>query len=209
LVASDEYLTVGGRGAGETKVKGSRFIATVAPVRSEDEARSFVQQVSRRYFDATHNCYAYRLGLGDRAIFRYSDAGEPAGTAGRSILEAIESRQLTNTAVVVSRYFGGTKLGTGGLAKVYRESTRVALEEVGTIKAFLSERFALYFPYRWIKEVCRFVEKYGGQILAEKYDSRVSLEIRVRRSQSENLRNELTLLGRGEMIIEPLEPWPP
>jgi uncharacterized YigZ family protein len=198
---ADEYLTVKGQGNQEIKVKGSRFIAAAAPVGSEEEARAFVARVSREHFDATHNCYAYRVGHGDGAIFRFSDAGEPSGTAGRPIMEAIESRGLTDVVVVVTRYFGGTKLGTGGLARAYRESAQAVLDKVGTKREFLSCDFTLSFPYEGTKQVQRLLREYQGEVIAEKYDQEVSLTVRIRRSQGEKFRRELSVLGWGKVKI--------
>ena len=202
MPAADEYLTIRGRGSAEIKVKGSRFIATLAPVSSEEEAKKFVAQVSRNHFDATHHCYAYRVGLGHQAVFRYSDAGEPSGTAGRPILEAIDGRGLTNVVVVVTRYFGGTKLGTGGLARAYQESALAALDKVGSRRTFLTVDFNLSFPYHLTKEVQRLLGKHGSQILQEEYGQRVSLTVRVRKSRSERFREELAVLGREQVEVE-------
>jgi uncharacterized YigZ family protein len=199
LSASDEYLTVRGRGTKEIKVKGSRFIAAAAPVGSEEEAKTLVGQISREHHDATHNCYAYRVGHGDEAVFRFSDAGEPSGTAGKPILEAIECRGLTDVAVVVTRYFGGTKLGTGGLARAYRESAQAVLEKVGTITAFLTDDFTVSFPYDLTKEIRKLLGKHDVRVLGEKYGHKTSLSIRIRKSRSERFREELAILG-GEQV---------
>jgi len=201
VAVSDEYHTAKGRGSHEIKVKGSRFIASVAPIDSEEKAKRFVEEISRKYFDATHNCYAYRVGHGDGAIFRFSDAGEPFGTAGRPILEAIESRDLTNVVVVVSRYFGGTKLGTGGLVRAYKESAVAVLDKVGLITAFLTDDFALSFPYGLTKEVRQLLGKYDARVLSEEYGQRTSLTVRVRKSRSERFREALAVLGKGKVKL--------
>jgi len=197
----DEYFTVRSRGTALIKVKGSRFIASVAMISSEEEARAVLAQLSQKHFDATHNCYAYRVGHGDRAVFRFSDAGEPSSTAGRPILEAIEGRGLTNTLVVVSRYFGGTKLGTGGLARAYKKSALAALDKVGTKRVFQTDEFSLNFPYHLTKEVQRLLKKHDGRIVEEKYGQKASLTITVRKSRSEGFREELAILGPGEVKV--------
>ncbi|MCK4597541.1 YigZ family protein [bacterium] len=197
-----EYLTVKGRSNQEIKVKGSRFIASVTPVGSEEEAKKFIGRVSGEYFDATHNCYAYRVGLGDAAISRYSDAGEPSGTAGRPILEAITGRDLTDVAVVVTRYFGGTKLGTGGLARAYKECAMAVLDGVGTARKFLTVDFMLSFAYPLTKEVQRILNKYHGHVLEEQYGQRVNMTVRVRKSRSESFREDVGFLGHGQVDVD-------
>lgn len=201
MTSTDEYLTVKGRGNEEIKVKGSRFIAAVVPVGSEEEAKALVARVSREHFNATHNCYAYRVGHGDGAIFRFSDAGEPSGTAGRPILEVIESRGLTDVVMVVTRYFGGTKLGTGGLARAYRESAQAVLDKVETKKVFQTVEFSLKFPYHLTKEVQRLLGKHGARVIGEKYGKKTSLTVRVRKSRTEGFREELAILGRGQVKV--------
>jgi len=200
-LSPDEYLTARSPGTAEIKVKGSRFIASVAPVGSEEKARAVLAQISQRHFDATHNCYAYRLGHGDGAVFRFSDAGEPSGTAGRPILKAIEGRQLTNTIVVVSRYFGGTKLGTGGLALAYKESALAVLEEVGSKRTFRTAELTMSFPYHLTKEVQHLLKKHDARIVQEKYGQKTSLTISVRKSRSERFREELDILGGGQVKV--------
>jgi len=103
----------------EERVKDSRFIATAAPVSDEKEANTFISEIKKEFHDASHNCSAWRIGRGNKSIYRYNDDGEPSGTGGRPILKAIEIRELSDICVVVTRYFGGTKLGTGGLSRAY------------------------------------------------------------------------------------------
>jgi uncharacterized YigZ family protein len=197
----DEFRTVRSQGTAEIKVKGSRFVATVASIGSEGKAKRFIEEISRRHFDATHNCYAYRVGYGDGAFFRFSDAGEPSGTAGRPILEAIEGRGLTNALVVVSRYFGGTKLGTGGLALAYKESALTALDKVGSKRTFQTVELTMSFPYHLTKEVQRLLGKHGARVLGEKYGGKTSLTVSVRKSRSERFREELVILGGGQVKV--------
>lgn len=111
----DNFFTLPGVVSGETKVKRSRFIGHASPIQGIDQIESFLSRIRTAYYDATHCCFAYRLGSGDQTTFRTSDGGEPSGTAGRPILEAIENHGLTDVICTVTRYFGGTKLGTGGL----------------------------------------------------------------------------------------------
>ncbi|HIW25821.1 MAG TPA: YigZ family protein [Firmicutes bacterium] len=126
----DEYNTILETAEAELIEKKSRFIATVRPVKSEDEARSFIAEMRKKYWDATHNVFAYQIG--DRnEIQRSSDDGEPQGTAGKPVLDVLMGDDIKNTAVVVTRYFGGTLLGTGGLVRAYGRCARLGIEAAG------------------------------------------------------------------------------
>jgi len=123
------YITVSKGGQGEIVEKKSRFIATVRPVSSEEEALAFIAEMKKTYWDARHNCSAYIVGI-DHPIMRCSDDGEPGQTAGRPMMDVLEGAGLRNVCVVVTRYFGGTLLGTGGLVHAYTESSKLALQKV-------------------------------------------------------------------------------
>ena len=121
-----QYKTVLRGGEGEIVEKKSRFIATVIPIKDEQEAIAFIESMKKKYWNATHNCYAYVLG--ERfEIQRFSDDGEPGGTAGKPMLDVLLGEEIHNTAVVVTRYFGGTLLGTGGLVRAYSKATQEAV----------------------------------------------------------------------------------
>lgn len=127
----DKYITVRGSGTDELVEKKSRFIANVSPVFSEEEAISFIEGIKKRYWDARHSCYAYSIGTGSNPLYRYSDDGEPGGTAGMPMLDVIRGRDIRNAIVVVTRYFGGTLLGTGGLVRAYSGAARLGLKAAG------------------------------------------------------------------------------
>lgn len=129
----DKYITVKGSGQAEIVEKKSRFIAHIKPITSEDDATAFIEEIKKQYWDARHNCYAYQLG--DRnQIQRYSDDGEPGGTAGMPILDVLRGKDIKDTIVVVTRYFGGTLLGTGGLVRAYSLSAREGIKSAGLIE---------------------------------------------------------------------------
>ncbi|MCK4857045.1 MAG: YigZ family protein, partial [candidate division Zixibacteria bacterium] len=134
----------------EIKVKGSRFIGETCLVASVDEAVARLAVVRKREYQATHHCYAYVTGWPDQVGFKYSDDGEPSGTAGRPIYDVITGHALTNLLVVVTRYFGGTKLGTGGLVRAYSEAARAAVEASGRHQQFLTR------DYRFVLEFARY-----------------------------------------------------
>ncbi len=200
--ASDEYLTVKGSGGAETRVKGSRFIASFAPAGTEEAAREFVRQIARRYHDASHHCFAYRAGHGRELMARCSDAGEPSGTAGRPILEAIMAAGLSDVVVVVTRYFGGVKLGTGGLARAYRECAGKALDSVEPARKVLTRRCRLRFPYELTREVGMIIDQHRVGILDQEYGEDVALSVAVRRSEAEALKEALRTAGRGRIEVE-------
>jgi len=146
-MSSDTYRTVAGESQHEPpKTKGSRFVATVAPISEEGQAAALVDRLRDAFPTANHHCYAYRLGRG-RDRFRYSDDGEPSGSAGRPILRQIDGRDLTDTLVVVSRIFGGTKLGVGGLIRAYGGATAEALDRAEIREVVPVRRVRLSYPY--------------------------------------------------------------
>jgi len=133
-MSSHDYLTLSGPGNAQTRVLGSRFLGTASPVSSENDVTSRLEEEKKRYHDATHWCYAFRLRDGESAVERASDAGEPHGTAGSPILREIRRRELIDCLVIVTRYFGGTKLGTGGLARAYGQCAASALDAAPIVR---------------------------------------------------------------------------
>ena len=158
-MTADEFLTLAAPAEAETRVKGSVFLALAAPAASEEEARALLAGRGKAMWDATHHCSAWRLRSG---VSRASDAGEPSGSAGAPILAAIEGAGLTDCMVVVTRWFGGTKLGVGGLARAYGEAAADALaaapKRLGTRAARLSVRY----PYEHTAAVMRVLERAGA-----------------------------------------------
>lgn len=129
----DEYNTILERAEAEFVEKKSRFIATVCPIKSEEEAKNFIAEMKKKYWDATHNVFAYQIGERNE-IQRSSDDGEPQGTAGKPVLDVLIGEDVKNTVIVVTRYFGGTLLGTGGLVRAYGKSARLGIESAGIAK---------------------------------------------------------------------------
>jgi len=194
----DEYLTIEALVRGEIKVKGSRFIATAKPIKAEGETRAFLQDISSQFWDATHNPYAYRLKGG---VFRFSDAGEPSGTAGKPILSAIDSQGLTDVALVVTRYFGGTKLGVGGLSRAYHQAALSSLKRAKVISAYITKALTLEFPYDLINTVKRALVQYGAQPIEEEYSDQVRLTLAVRESLLGKLQTVITEATRGRAKV--------
>lgn len=127
---TETYNTIIKAGQGETVIKKSRFIGYAAPAASEEEAYAFVEKIRKQHYDARHNCFAFAIGS-ENTLFRFSDDGEPQGTAGKPILEVINGQAVVDICIVVTRYFGGTLLGTGGLVRAYTEAARLAVDAAG------------------------------------------------------------------------------
>ena len=198
---SDEYKTVSGENRLETKVHGSRFIATVASSSTKSEAEEFVISVRERFHDATHNCYAYRCGT-DSNQFRVNDDGEPTGTAGKPILAAIDNHCLTDLVVVVTRYFGGTKLGVGGLIRAYGDAADKVLGSASTVTRYLIHRVCIAFPHTQISNVMHVASKCKANIVDTQYDEEVHLTLEIRQSRSEELQAMLMNHTSGKIRFE-------
>ena len=151
----DHYRTLAARAEHRIKVERSEFFGIALPVESEDAFFAALAAIEKQHFDATHHCWAFRLFANDRA--RSSDAGEPSGTAGKPILGAIESAELFDVAVIVVRWFGGVKLGTGGLARAYRAAAMETLRDAPAIDRFVYERVRVCFPFDRLGDVYRLV----------------------------------------------------
>lgn len=154
------YPTLAGRGEAETRVRASRFLAVAAPAASEEEARALLSERQRAAFDATHHCSAWRLHDG---VWRANDAGEPSGSAGAPILAAIDGAGLADCVVVVTRYYGGTKLGVGGLIRAYGEAAAVALESAPRRLATPAARVRVRYDYPHTAAVMRVMERMGAR----------------------------------------------
>lgn len=175
----DSYLTIAREARAEIKIERSLFIGHAREVDSEGAAREFITQIQAEHRQATHNCFAYRLGVGQQETTYYSDAGEPAGTAGRPILGAITSLGLTNVVVVVTRYFGGKKLGVRGLIEAYGLVARRALEEAGGVRRVMTRELELTCSYADLDRVLYTVNSRGGRVVATEYDSKVKLKVAI------------------------------
>jgi len=186
----DTYSSIGAASEGVYKDRGSRFIALAYPVESESEARELIEQVRREYHDARHCCPAYRIGR-DGSLWRASDDGEPAGSAGRQILSQIDSMSLSDILVVVVRYFGGIKLGVPGLIKAYRGATKYALDKAEIVEKVAGRVWKVEFSYDEMPMVMKVVKDLGLQPSATDFGLDCSLEVRVRLSQEEAFKSRL------------------
>ncbi|HEX7069782.1 MAG TPA: YigZ family protein [Rhodothermales bacterium] len=199
---SDLYRTPARHAQTELREKGSRFIAEVFVVESPEEAEERIAAVRRREYAATHHCTAYRTGT-DGTTFRYNDDGEPSGTAGIPILRQIDARGLTQTLVVVTRYFGGTKLGTGGLARAYGAAASEALDAAGTVEREIRTALRIAFAYDDTAAAMHVINRFDGRIEASEYSDRTVLTVTVRRSAVDTFQAAIVeaLAGRGEIGV--------
>lgn len=180
----DRYVTLSAPHREEVRIRSSRFIATAQPALTPDKARSALAAISREMHDATHHCWAFRLSDGAEAS---SDAGEPSGTAGRPILFAIASAGLTDTLVVVTRYFGGIKLGTGGLARAYRDAAGLVLEHAPRVVRHHTAVLEVTFGFPQTGLVEPLLSRFGAAKLASDYGDTVRLKLSVHRSLAPQL----------------------
>ncbi len=162
----------------ELQVVNSRFIATLAPAESVETARAFVARIRKEFADATHNVPAYIVGGGSSAIAHASDDGEPSGSAGRPMLAVLRGSGLGDVAVVVTRYFGGTKLGIGGLVRAYTQATQAVVEAVPRARKVLSHTVMVGIPYAWLERVRRLAAAHGGAVLDETFAGEITLTLR-------------------------------
>ena len=184
----DHYLELAERAEYRHKIERSDFLGIAFPVMSEEEFFGELQRIEKRYFDATHHCWAFRL----RERSRSSDAGEPSGTAGKPILSAIEGASLFETAVVVVRWFGGVKLGTGGLSRAYRETAAETLRHAKIADRYVYERFRVIVPFDMMSHAYRLVDPPNVILLEETFADQNEFVFDVRRSRADDFARTLT-----------------
>lgn len=166
---TDRYYTVKRSVRIINKVKDSKFYASVSRASSREEAEEFVNRIKEEFTDATHNVSAYKIGWGDGAVKMADDDGEPAGSSGLPVLQAIEGFGVTNTVVVVTRYFGGTKLGIGGLIRAYGQSASMGLKEAGKVEKRKLLTVSIEIDYQGLGAVINLIEGTQGEIIDIKY----------------------------------------
>jgi uncharacterized YigZ family protein len=189
---SDARLVPAREGRGEVREKASRFFGIAAFAASNVDAEALLARLRREHHDATHVAFAWKLAGGRGAALRSSDAGEPSGTAGRPIAGAIESSGLTDVVAVVVRYYGGTRLGTGGLARAYREAAEIALAACGSRTVYETVRLEARSTHARAGAVRRLLRPPEIRLLAERFDPDPVFELEVRRSIAESLEEALT-----------------
>jgi uncharacterized YigZ family protein len=183
MLFDDTYRTIGGVASGVYKEKGSKFLAFAEPAATENEAKAILEKYRRQYHDARHHCYAWSVGPA-RESQRMNDDGEPSGTAGRPIFGQILSFDLTDVIVVVVRYFGGTKLGVGGLINAYKSATKDAFDMASIVTKTINELYEIVFPYPATNEVMRIVKEKNLEIIESSYTDICRIVISVRKKNA-------------------------
>lgn len=187
--------------------KKSRFIANLLPVNSEEEAIKYIDQIKKQYWDARHNCYAYVIGENNE-LQRFSDDGEPGGTAGKPMLEVLLGEEVHNVVVVVTRYFGGVLLGTGGLVRAYGRTTKAGLEASIIKERVKGYKVKIDTDYNGIGKIQYIMSNIGINIHDEEYTDKVTINITVRLDDYEKLIKQVTEATAGKAVIgEPKECW--
>lgn len=198
---SEGYRVVYEGGEGEITEKKSRFIATVRPVESEEEATTFIAEMKKKYWDARHNCSAFVIGE-RQELNRCSDDGEPAQTAGRPMLDVLLREGVTNVAVVVTRYFGGVLLGTGGLVRAYQAATQAGLVASRIIEKLPGQKLMIHTDYNGLGKLQYLFGQQKTAILSTEYAADVALTILVPISQKESLYKEIVEQTNGAAKLE-------
>lgn len=195
----DTYLTLAHNSEGLYKEKGSKFLAFAFPVANEEEIKSHLEALRKQYYDARHHCYAYILGK-DQESYRANDDGEPNHSAGDPILGQIRSNNLTNTLIVVIRYFGGTKLGVGGLISAYKIAAAEAITNNEIIEEIVKNKVKLQFDYLAMNDVMRLVKDMDLGIQNQQFDNTCLIELLVRESMMEEFMNKIEDLDQVKII---------
>ncbi len=193
---SDKYKTIKEKAIGEGyySEKRSKFLAFAHHVDSVDEALELVKEYRKKYYDARHCCYAYRVGF-DGTEFRANDDGEPSSTAGKPILGQIDSNGLTNTFICVIRYYGGINLGTGGLIVAYREAAADALANSEIEEKFIEEEVTYSFSYPMMNAVMRIIKDMNPRIISQVFDNTCEVTLSIRKGKADELRTRLKKLS--------------
>jgi len=189
----------------EHVVVNSRFIATLSPVFSAEEARAFIAGMKKEFADATHNVPAYIIGGGNTVMEFCSDDGEPSGTSGKPALAVLRGSGLGDVAVVVTRYFGGTKLGTGGLVKAYTESTQLVVNAVERGRRVPVHVAMAAIPYNLLERVRLAVGRNGGEVLGEDFSEDVTMTLQFPVELFDGFQTELQELSAGKLVVEVIE----
>lgn len=190
MLFEDTYLTIKKPSEGIFKDKGSKFLAFAFPVKTEGEIKNILTSLKKLHTGANHHCYAFRLGA-DKQSFRSNDDGEPSNTAGKPILGQIQSKDLTNILIVVTRYFGGTLLGVNGLINAYRQAAAEALSAAEIIEEIVKEYYLLQFDYLQMNDVMKIIKDEKLEIISQDFELKCELTFAVRKNNADRVCNFL------------------
>lgn len=196
-----QYYTVQHEGVDQQMIQKSRFIGYVRRVETEEAASRFIQEIKKKHHDATHNCSAYLIGEHDH-IQKANDDGEPSGTAGMPILEVLKKQQLKDTAVVVTRYFGGIKLGAGGLIRAYGSTTTKALQSTGIVKRELAQEISITIDYGLLGKLENELRQSEFYLSTIHYLEKAVLILYVKTEKTTSFKNWIIELTNGQAILK-------
>jgi uncharacterized YigZ family protein len=199
------YPVPSGEVRAEIRVANSRFIASLAPAATVEEARAFINSIKEEFPDATHNVPVFLIGNGDSVTAHCSDDGEPSGTAGRPALAVLQGSDLGDVVVIVTRFFGGTKLGTGGLVRAYSDSVRAVLEKVERSMRVMTDTVLLAFPYTYLERIRRIAAACNGIILGEDFAADVTVTARFQVEDTPQFQARVVELTSGTVTAEIVE----
>lgn len=182
MLFDDTYFTIEKPGEGIFRDRGSKFLGYAYPLKSDQDIKAIVANLKHEHPKANHHCWAMRWST-DRSVFRLNDDGEPSGTAGRPVLNTLLSRNLTNIAVVVVRYFGGTLLGVPGLINAYRTAAELALNECKVVEKTINDVYTLSFEYQQMNDVMKLIKEDNLEILHQQFDNNCAIKISIRKTQ--------------------------
>lgn len=197
----ESYKTLKGPGTSRKEFKNSGFLGYAIPVKNEAEAKAFVKKVKEVHPDANHNVSAYLVKDENSFALKYDDDGEPAGSSGKPVFRVLELKELKNVAVVVTRYFGGVKLGYGGLLRAYRETAVAAVEAAGVIEVFETVSLKIRFGYPEIQKVKQLVENCGS-VSGEEYSDAVEFTVELKKGFEEEFIKKLVDLTKNRVTVE-------
>ena len=180
------YHTIACESEGIYKEKGSKFIALAYPVKTEEDVKQHVAEIKKKYYDARHHCYAYILGP-NKDAYRLNDDGEPSGTAGRPIHGQLLSKDVTDTLIVVVRYFGGIKLGVSGLINAYKTAAKDALDNNTIVERFVEENYIVRFPPLGMNKVMQLLKRDTVKITGQAYEADCIIHFTVQKRDADNL----------------------
>ena len=182
MLFEDTYKTIEKPSEGLFRDRGSKFLAFAYPLNSEYELKNYLTQLKSLHPKANHHCWAMRMSI-DRSVFRLNDDGEPSGTAGRPILNTLLSRDLTNIAVIVVRYFGGTLLGVPGLINAYKSATEDALQQAVVIEKTVNDIYTIEFDYLQMNDIMKIIKEDNLIIISQAFDNNCSIQVSIRKTQ--------------------------
>ena len=203
MTEKKEFRTILGQTSQELEIRKSTFISHIKACQSEEEALSFIEDIKKEHRSATHNCHAYAIGE-NRMTLRYSDDGEPQGTAGIPMLEVLNKEELTNVCLVVTRYFGGIKLGASGLIRAYSKAASLGIEKALTVCMKNYLRISLEIDYTLLGKVENYIQTKAYHLIATDYTDKVSMSLYIPRNKYVDFENEIIEMtnATGRLAVE-------